>query len=69
MQAQAESSNRTALANPCRASVLLQTHLSGPFSLLPILFNIDMTSETPSLDNSTVLLTVKRCYSMKLFEL
>ena len=55
MQAQAEHSNRAALANPCQASVVLQTHFSGPFSLLPILFNIDTTSETPSLNNSTVL--------------
>ena len=58
-QAQAEPSN-TAHANSCRASVVLQTHTSGPFSLLPILFNVNTTSEVPSLDNSTVLLTVKR---------
>ena len=67
-QVKVEHSN-TVHANPCQASVVSQNCLSGPFSLPPIdLPSYVKTSfETPSLNNSTVLLTVKRCYSMQLF--
>ena len=65
-QAQAKHSN-TAHANLCQASLILQTYSSGPLLLPPIFANIKTTSETPSVHNSTVLLTVKHCYSMQLF--
>ena len=65
-QAKVERSN-TVHTNPCQSSVVSQTCSSGLFSLPPILSNVKSSFETPSLDNSTVLLTVKRCFSMQLF--
>ena len=67
-QAQVERSN-TAHNNLCQAFAVLQAHLSGALSPPPLLSNVKKTSEEPSLDNSTVLLTVKRCYSVQLFVL
>ena len=64
--AKAEHSN-TVHANPCQASVVLQTCSSRLFSLPPLLSNVKTSFETPSLDNSTVLLTVKHYCSLQLF--
>ena len=64
-QAKAERSN-TVHADPCQASVVSQTCSSELFSLPPILSNVKTSFEAPSLYNSTVLLTVKHCFSMQL---
>ena len=65
--ASTSQTSNAAHANLCQASLVLQTYSSGPLLLPPIFANIKTTSKTPSVHNSTVLLTVKHCYSMQLF--
>ena len=68
MQAQAEEQHNACQLQPMQ-SFRSTRMLARTVSPLPLLSIIGTTSETPSLNSSTVLLLIKRLYSMQLFAL
>ena len=68
MQAQARQHNECQL-QPVPSFRSSTRTLTRTVLLLPLLSNIGKPSESPSLDNSTVLLTIKHCYSIQQFAL